>query len=216
MSPSAPSQPLSQQAYEQIKTKIIRLEMPPGSVVDEAQLQEELGLGRTPIREALKRLSWEKLATIVPRRGIFVSDVGYTDLQHLLELRIEMEGLAARLGARRGKAKDWAQMQSLIDQLSQVDEHDYDTLIDLDEQFHHALYAASRNEFLHDQLAVSYSLTKRLWYLVTGNNGEHDVSTVAHEQILAHLKAGRGEEASAELASHIQTLQNRMQPLILR
>ena len=83
---------LSQTAYQAIKYKIISLELPPGSVVDEFSLRTELGLGRTPIREALQRLSMEKLVTIVPRRGTFVTQIGLTDLQRLSEARLILEG----------------------------------------------------------------------------------------------------------------------------
>ena len=78
---------------------IVTLELAPGSVIDEAELQEELQMGRTPIREALKRLSLESLVSIVPRRGMFVTNIGINDLQRLLEVRLELETLAVRLAA---------------------------------------------------------------------------------------------------------------------
>ena len=95
---------LSEQAYEQIRQKIVTLALPPGTVIDEARLQAELGFGRTPIREALKRLELERLVSIIPRRGIFVPPISLTDLQHLYEVRINLECLAAELASQRGTA----------------------------------------------------------------------------------------------------------------
>src|SRR3989304_7611670 len=88
--------PLSQKAYLQLRRKIITIDLPPGAILDEAILQADLGLGRTPIREALQRLAWEKLVTIIPRRGIFVADIALTDLQRLFEMRTSLEALAGR------------------------------------------------------------------------------------------------------------------------
>ena len=111
------SQPLSlsQKAYELIRRRIVDLELLPGAILDEGRLQSELGVGRTPIREALLRLSMERLVTIVPRRGIFVAEIGITDLQQIFEVRILLEAQAARLAARRGSKAHWERMQQLLD-----------------------------------------------------------------------------------------------------
>lgn len=207
--------PLSQQAYTRIKQMIITLDLEPGTVVDESYLQQELGLGRTPIREALKRLSWEKLVTIAPRRGIFVTDISIVDLQHLLEVRVAMEGLAARLAAQRGNESDWQHMEALLERLAAIDMADHDRIFDTDEAFHHVLYSASENEFLQDQLAVIYSLTKRLWYFILEETGEVEGSTAEHSAILASLRNRDGDAAARALGHHIQHLQERMRPLIL-
>ena len=79
-SPSSNNKSLSQIAYESIRQKIVSLELPPGEVIDENGLRHEMELGRTPIREALQRLALEKLVTIVPRRGMFVTEVSINDL----------------------------------------------------------------------------------------------------------------------------------------
>ena len=92
---------LSDKAYYLIRQRIITLELPPMSPIDEQALMEELQLGRTPIREALQRLAAENLVSIVPRRGMFVADISLTDLQQVFELRMMLEGFCARLAAQR-------------------------------------------------------------------------------------------------------------------
>lgn len=203
---------LSHQAYERIRHKIISLELPPGQVIDEVQLQKELALGRTPIREALKRLSLEKLVTIVPRRGMFVTDIGITDLQHLFETRLTLEALAARLAARRGKPKHWERMAAALDRLSAADASvDNETLITIDEACHQIMYEATGNEFLRDILTTLYALSLRLWYYSLSRIGDMRAAVQEHHAILHALQAGDAEAAALLLRQHIYAFQEEIQ-----
>ncbi|MBX3056425.1 MAG: GntR family transcriptional regulator [Anaerolineae bacterium] len=147
---------LSQQAYQSIKRKIVYLELEPGAVIDEAVLQDSLGLGRTPIREALQRLEQEKLVTIVPRRGMFVSEISVTDLYQIFELRLTVEALAVRLAARRGSETHWQQMEAVLNSIPWHDATDQQ-LIEIDEACHAIIYAAADNHFLEDMLTTCYA-----------------------------------------------------------
>src|SRR5260370_32984189 len=91
----------SGEAYLGMRDRIVCLDMPRGSVVGEGRLRDELEIGRTPIREALQRLAWENLVRSVPHRGTFVTDVNITDLARITEVRVVLEGHAARLAAER-------------------------------------------------------------------------------------------------------------------
>ena len=93
---------MSEQAYQQIRRMIIRLDLAPGAVVREDDLQRQLGIGRTPIREALQRLAREQFVTVVPRRGMFVSRIDVAELSMLYETRAVIEPYAARLACARG------------------------------------------------------------------------------------------------------------------
>jgi len=97
------SLPLAERAYRHLLHEIIRLSLRPGQVVHETELQQQLGMGRTPIREALLRLSGDKLVTIHPRRGTFVSDMNVTDLGAVYEVRADLESLAAKLAAESSR-----------------------------------------------------------------------------------------------------------------
>lgn len=205
------SQPLSlsQRAYQEIKHKIVTLSLPPGAVIDEAALQEELQLGRTPIREALKRLSLEKLVTIVPRRGMFVTDIGVTDLKHLYEVRIELEALAARLAARRGAERHWQQMEAALKKVPRQTDHD--ALIAIDGACHKIMYEATGNTFLSDALNTLYALSLRLWYFVLADIADMHDTVLEHEAILEALRIGDEENAAALITRHIVTFQTNIQ-----
>lgn len=201
---------LSHQAYECIKQKIVSLELPPGSVIDEVKLQEELALGRTPIREALKRLSLEKLVVIIPRRGMFVSDIGITDLQQLFEVRIVLESLAARLAAERGTLEHWDRMQSVLTELPK-DNTSNQQLIAIDGACHEIVYAAAGNRFLEDTLVTYYALSQRLWYFFLARIDDMRDAILDHRRILSALRSGNGAEASRLTEQHIHAFHDEIQ-----
>jgi len=205
--------PLSQQAYKKIKHMIVTLELAPGSVIDEAELQEELQMGRTPIREALKRLALESLVSIVPRRGMFVTNIGINDLQRLLEVRLGLETLAVRLAAQRGTLEHWKRMEHLIVEPSAIE--DGNNLIHLDETFHEIIYEAADNLFLHDAITVLLTLNERLWYYFLPEMGGFERTLDDHRLIWESLKSGDGDQAAIYMERHILSSQEKLQSVIL-
>src|SRR3954468_3822167 len=102
-------------AYAGIRRRIVSLELPPGSAVNEAALATELGVGLAPVRSALRRLAWENLVVILPRRGTLVAELDAADLQEIFELRVELEGLAARLAAERAGPAERETLSALVE-----------------------------------------------------------------------------------------------------
>src|SRR5262245_7295748 len=101
---------LADQAYLRLRDEIVTVRLRPGDPLDEKALSQRLELGLTPVRDALKRLTLERLAVIYPRRGTFVTDINISDERWLTEVRIEMEGLAAALAAERATDEECAAM----------------------------------------------------------------------------------------------------------
>src|SRR2546427_13080591 len=122
----------SEAAYLRLLERIVRLEMPPGSVVNEAQLREDLRIGRTPIREALQRLARENLVRSIPHRGTFVTDVNITDLARITEVRIVLEAHAARLAAEKLTTADREAIEGLLELLRPGHATDQRDLMHLD------------------------------------------------------------------------------------
>jgi len=205
---------LSEKAYHLIKEKIVTLELLPLSVIDERVLMEELGLGRTPIREALHRLAAEGLVNIVPRRGMFVANISITDLQKIFEVRMPMEGLCARLAAQRVTAGQIAQMERLFHALEQVPDRDIKGLMSVDERFHHLLYQAADNEFLAEALDRLYAPSLRLWYLVLDRLGDVRDAVERHRGVVEALKTGDGERAEAFIRQHIAQFQQEIKAVL--
>lgn len=206
---------LSQEAYQTIRQKIIALDLPPGAVIDEARLQTDLGLGRTPIREALQRLALEKLVAIIPRRGTFVADIGITDLHRLFEARLVLETLAARLAAQRGSEAHWQTMAAALDRIPAADPVPPDLLIAIDEQCHAIMYEAADNKFLQDTLTTLYALSLRLWYYSLARMGGMREAILEHRHILAALRRRDADAAADLLETHIRTFQTNIQSVVL-
>src|SRR3979411_1393167 len=156
----------SEEAYLRIRERIISLGMPPGSVVNESRLREELKMGRTPIREALQRLARENLVRSVPHRGTFVTDVNITDLARITEVRVILEGHAARLAAERSGANDRDAISDLLERLDAVELTNQRELMQLDQAIPRQIYRSARNSFLENTLDRYFNLSMRLWYLV--------------------------------------------------
>lgn len=207
---------LSQQAYECIKHKIVSLELAPGQVIDEAALRKALNLGRTPIREALQRLALEKLVVIVPRRGMFVSEIGLKDLQQLFEVRLVLECVAARFAAQRGREHHWRRMTAVLADLPPDGEPlDNQMLIAIDGACHSIIYDATENEFLADSLRTMYSLSLRLWYYMLAQIGDMRNAILEHQNILDALREGDADEAARLMEKHIYAFQEEIQSVML-
>lgn len=152
---------LSDQAYGLIRQRIITLELPPLSPIDEQALSQDLHLGRTPIREAPQRLPADGLVFHAPRRGPFVSEISITDLQKIFEARVVMEGLCPRLAAQRVTPAQLAKMDALMQELSSTPNCDNRTLMTIDERYHRLLYESADNEFLAGALRRLHALSFR-------------------------------------------------------
>jgi DNA-binding GntR family transcriptional regulator len=204
----------SEKAYHLIKEKIITLELGPSSVIDEHSLMEELGLGRTPIREALQRLDAEGLVHIVPRRGMFVADISITDLQKIFEVRIVLAGFCARVAAQRVTANQIAQMEAVLQDLEQVQSGDYKTLMEIDRRFQRLMYKTAGNDILAESLDRLYDLSLRIWYLVLYQLGDVRDAIEQHRQVLEALKAKDGARAEALIKEHILQFQQRIKAVL--
>jgi DNA-binding GntR family transcriptional regulator len=196
---------LSERAYYAIRELIVSLELAPGAVVSERELMERLGLGRTPIREALRTLAQEKLVEVYPRRGIFVSPVDVGDLAALSEARIALETFAARLAAERATPADREVALGLLDELPRAAlEHDERALIGLDQRIHRHVYRCAHNPFIESTLSEYYVLTLRIWFLALDRVARLDDAVTEHRELLEAICDGDPSRAAAVMQRHIE------------
>jgi DNA-binding GntR family transcriptional regulator len=193
----------SEIAYLRIRDRIVCLDMPPGSVVHEARLREELEIGRTPIREALQRLALENLVKSIPHRGTFVTDINITDLARITEVRVVLEAHAAKLAAERLAASDRPAVQELLDVLEAGGATDQRELMRLDQRIHRMIYRAARNSFLESTLERYLNLSLRLWYLVLDREVRLREAVVEHVELLRAVLAGDGSRAEDGMRRHV-------------
>ena len=185
--------------------KITRLELAPGAVLVEKNLMAELGIGRTPIREALQRIATEGLVQHLPNRGMLVSDLGAANVESIYEFRSLVEGAAARLAATRATEDDIRELQSLDGQLNQATEDgDIDGFVALDWRFHEALGRASKNIYIQEAVPRIFNLHLRLWFYISSKTGSwHPVAHSHDEMTKGVVDAIR--ERSPEKAEKVMT-----------
>ena len=193
----------SEEAYLRIRDRIVCLDMPPGSVVEEGRLRDELEIGRTPIREALQRLAWENLVRSVPHRGTFVTDVNITDLARITEVRVVLEGHAARLAAERSGAGDLEAIADLLERLDAAELTNPRALMQLDREIHRQIYRSARNAFLENTLERYFNLSLRLWYLVLDHGVRLREAVEEHIELLRAVIAGDGQRADECMRRHV-------------
>lgn len=195
----------AEKAYKQIKEQIVTTKLHPGTLINEADMMEELALGRTPIREAMKQLEADNLVTITPRRGMFVTDITVTDLTQIFEVRVEIEPLAVRLAAHRISKKEIKKLQHLAEQYKDsTSTKTTEKLLKLDREFHALLAKAAHNKFLRKDLMHYYNLSLRIWYLALNDAQPNDIDMDAHLEILEAIEAQDLTKAEERMRKHIQ------------
>jgi DNA-binding GntR family transcriptional regulator len=194
---------LGEQAYLQLRQKIVRLDFAPGDVLREDELRVLLSIGRTPIREALQRLQREHFVTVIPRRGMFVSGIEVSELSMLFETRAVLEPYAARLASLRGTNEQWDDMEATLARTADPSLDDEDQLA-LDRRCHEIIWAASGNRFLLDTLDMLYAQSDRLWHLYLADVSDMQHAVDEHQAILGALRSGDGDAVADLLETHVR------------
>ena len=200
---AANARSLSDQAYFRLRDLIVSLELEPGSLVREPELMERLGLGRTPVREALHRLAQERLVDVYPRQGIFVSRVDVGDLTALSEVRGSLEAFAGRLAAERATTAERDEAVTLLEELEHAaGEHDERTLIELDQRIHRHVYRCAHNPFLEATLNEYYVLTLRIWFVALDRVTLED-AVQEHTSLLEAIRDRDPDRAEQTMKEHV-------------
>ena len=205
----APSNRLfAERAYHDLRDRIVTLRLPPGTVLREDELMRSLGIGRTPLREAVKRLALENLVAVQPRRGTFVSAVDAPDIVYITEVRAELEGFAAEQAAGRMDGETEEAARALLAELEELNRlADQDGLMRFDERIHRFTWEAAGNPYLTETLERYFTLSLRVWYLVLDRvpGLGHAVHAQAH--LLEALLAHDGARAREIMSEHVLEFQ---------
>lgn len=199
---------LTERAYRELEEQIVTLQLPPGTEVTEASLSQRLGIGRTPIREALQRLARERLVVISPRRGIAVAEENLNAQLRLLELRREVERLLARCAARRAGAEQRRRFAAIADGMEAAarDEDDIG-FMRLDRAFNLLMLETARNEFAAGAMSLMHGLSRRFWYVHYKTVADLPLAARLHAEVaraVAEGDAPAAERASDRLMDYIE------------
>lgn len=158
---------MRQKVCNAIREKIVTLHYKPGTRLNEQKLAQELGVSRTPVREALILLSTEGLVTMAPNVATHVSEINLQKLRELTELRLILEQGAARLAAVNRTPEQLASLQLLASKIENADKGDADLMRRLDTEFHETTRMITNNESLAQQLVVVTNQFTRVMYLLS-------------------------------------------------
>jgi DNA-binding GntR family transcriptional regulator len=199
---------LSDVAYSQIEEMITTLQLAPGQAISEAYLSSKLGIGRTPVREALQRLARERLVVIHPRRGVVVSEINIKNQLKLLELRRELERLIARVSARRSTADERKMMLEIAENMEKAAANNDEMLfVRLDRRFDLLFVKLARNEFLSDAMQPLQGLSRRFWFMHYKSAADMPRTAKLHADVaraIAHGDERVAMQASDNLVDYIE------------
>lgn len=157
---------LRESAYETILSAIIFGDIPAGSAMDEKRIAQMFDVGIASVRDALFRLSLEKMVERHPRVGTSIPTLGFREIQEVFEARVVAEGACAAMAADRASPAEIAQLKSAFDGYkSAIANRDYRKLVRMDQVFHRTLAAASRNAYFESVVVVLHNSASRFWYI---------------------------------------------------
>lgn len=191
-------------AYNQIKNLIIKNRIEPNTLLVERQLSEQLGVSRTPIREALKRLTSEGLTEFIPGKGVFVSNLTFEDFINISEVREALEGMAAKLCTLKKDEKVIETLEKNLDALEEaLNSGDYDQSVEYDIQFHHILISGAKNPKLENLLNGIYDQINRFAFFSVSDVERQRMSLRQHRKVLEAIKNDDANLAEKLIRDHI-------------
>ena len=198
--------PLADRAYDGLRDRIVTLAIPPGGPINEDALRRELGLGRTPLREAIKRLALENLVVVFPRHGTFASQINIADLTAISDVRAVLEGHAAYRAAELLSEADEVALEALVAALGEArDSADPQALMALDARVHRFVHRAAANPYLEETLGRYFNLSLRIWYLVLERLPHLAARVHDHGELLEAIGERDAFRARAVMVEHIET-----------
>ena len=189
---------------ESLENEILRGRFAPGSRLDETRLAEEYGVSRTPLREAFQKLAAVGLIEQLPRRGVFVREIGASELFEMFEVMAELEAVCGRLAARRISDEALAELDAANEKCRVAMERgESDAYYRENEVFHHLIYEQSGNRFLSREAGRLHRRLKPFRRMQLHLRGRMSQSMAEHLQIVEALRAGEAERSATLLRDHV-------------
>ncbi|HEX7712937.1 MAG TPA: GntR family transcriptional regulator [Bacillota bacterium] len=207
--------PLRELVFESLREAIIQGKLGPGERLMEIQLAEEMGVSRTPVREAIRKLELEGLVVMIPRKGAYVAGLSLKDIADVFEIRRALEGLAAELASERATDEELEQMERYLVKISEeIEVGDVDKVVETDTGFHSLLYKASRNERLTQIISNLREQIQRSRTTSLSYPGRMKIAVEEHRKIVEAVSARDGELARKLAHEHIQNAENTLMRMI--
>lgn len=203
--------PLRDIVFETLREAIINQTLKPGERLMEIQLAEEMGVSRTPVREAIRKLELEGLVVMVPRKGAYVAGISMKDIHEVYELRSALEALAASLAAVRITDEELEEMErQMVREAKETEENNLQGIVSIDTTFHDLLYQAAHNQRLVQFINILQEQLQRFRAATLSRPGRSKYALEEHKKIVEAL-ANKDAKLAAKLATeHIENAENAM------
>jgi len=199
--------PLREIVYEELKREILIGEIAPGTRMMEIELADEMGVSRTPVREAIRKLEKEGLVTIEPRKGAYASDVSIKDMVDVLEVREDLEAMAAAMAARKVSDEEKKVLiEATLEYQAAVESGKTEDIIRCDEKFHQLIVNCSGNKTLIQLFSQVQELALRFRYLYYDDFSRYKNMPMEHREIEEAILSGNFEEARVAAGEHVKKL----------
>lgn len=207
--------PLRELVFESLREAIISGALPPSERLMEIQLAEEMGVSRTPVREAIRKLELEGLVVMIPRKGAYVAGMSIKDIVDVFEIRGALEGLAAELAAERATDEELETMERYLVKISEeIESGDLSKVVETDTDFHTFIYKASRNARLSQIINNLREQIQRFRTTSLSFPGRMKIALEEHRKIVEAVSSRDGELARKLAQEHIENAENTMMGMI--
>lgn len=206
---------LAEQAYRHLRDRLIMLDIRPGEAINDGKIAADLGIGRTPVREALKRLESDHLVVSYPRRGTFATIVDITELADVSELRESLEPLAARRAAKLATPALRQEIRETAAAIAKMGGGDdpYD-LMRYDIKVHRLIYKAAANTHLKDVLIRYDNLATRIWCMVLDKVPSVAEHIAEHVELLEAVADGDSDRAGKLALEHVTSFEQAIRSVL--
>lgn len=200
--------PLREIVFEHLRNSIINGDLKPGQRLMELQLAEQLGVSRTPIREAIRKLELEGLVEMIPRKGAYVADLSVKDVLDVLEVRMFLEGLAARLAAERMDEDEIDELRFILIKFDEaLKNKDKEGMIEQDNKFHYKIIEGSKNNKLIQIVQGLHEQVQRFRIIYFTEYTSHEDLRRHHKAILNAIANRNPEQAQLSAQTHVERVE---------
>ncbi len=208
---------MKETVYKTMRERILYLEYDPGQILNEKMLAEEFGVSRSPIKDVLNRLEWEKFVRVIPRTGSMVTEIEFSRAMNVYQVRFEIESFEAGIAERGFTQKHQTQLKELYDSCESIlKEEDPKALAKVDAALREIIHDAAGNQVLAEVSDKLYSQTFRLWFSVMSKSGwPEEVAAVKKElkKLVSYFSSGNSNEFGtirrAQLVDHFERLRRK-------
>lgn len=196
-------QNLSQEAYEKLKLRIIRMEVNVGHIMTESSIADDFGIGLSPVREAIQRLKYEGFVKVIPHKGVLVNSLSPDEIRQIYDMHDALSGTVVRLASEKASKSQINELNNIISEMKRsLTVNDMECWVKADDAFHAKILEMCNNSYIARAMGLIRGLLSRVRIIITQVKGLPSKSTNDHEQVVRMISEHRGNDARDAMHQH--------------